>query len=785
MAQHAFEADPTNEAGDDVSALFSNAGGGAPAFGAPVGGSGLDSPDIARLFEGAQVSLSPEDQLLVQTLSMPQAVCGVLSEHYPDLAKGIAGGLYGLTVKQARAAASALVTALGPLDNGYVFGHFEPRDDLLKIPMRIFHAALATKHVMNEVFVLPSRVCSLALKHFAAATVSLPSLSTSGVLFNLGGAGNVVVPPRHQLTDAIVGRLLTILGSLTRIQFVTVSLEVERLLTSVLSLAPMRLVAVPGGGMKFEEVNPASKELRTFREKFVSAAFQTGGILHARVSNIIDAIRKKLNTIRVPTGVSKEPLLQACWHVHRCGSPVRDPIAKIAGLFFQTFGPTLAQVEKSFEARLAKISTWSYKDIPSEDKFSKEDIKFSVPLVALHNLYEDRRLRSVLGLDKLCESLTMNDLHCDKAMSVAAKIQAVLTTCPLPPQASVAVLGEDKGYDVKLYPKGTHFFDLLGKVIDGNVFVEQLDVNNAARLSEVFSAHTAVFSDVCPDLENANINLKELSAQCAYGKNLTILQNLCRAAMSAPNLEWFGFKMFLPPTKIMEIPPYLVALMHRWGYFIVKSGKLHSDEFYVIFSNSAPKRFRGYWHTQMLRIGHIVELGHEISMKGMVTGSLALYRTPEAAVGWESISGERFPYASARGIGYKDSVVTEDYQEQLALLWGKDEFDGVGAVPVPGTDNDPSTILFPPSAAGSVPDHLVDRRPAGVRREAVSTAALAASNARAGVESAWSVDPPPQPLVPPAPVVSGARPVEPIDASASARPGAAPAAPAGEAKRPP
>jgi len=512
----------------------------------------------------------------------------------------------------------------------------------------------------------------------------------------------------------------------------------------------MRLMSVPGGGMQFVELEK-SKELRAYREKYLSPIFQSKGVVHENVARITDVIRAKLNFSHVPLGVVKEPLLQACWHVHRCGTTVANPLDHMARLWFSTFGPTLAQVEKSFDVRLKFLSKWTFRDVIEKELVPKEDIKFGLPIIALQNLYEDRRLRTVLGLDKLCESLTLTDVHADRAMAVAAKIKALLLVSPYPPGARVAVIGEDAGHDLKLHPAGTDFYDLIGKTLNGT-HVSTLDINNVDALAHVMDSHDAVLSDACPSLDNASIDMSKLVQQCAHGKNETMLANLCRAAMAAPNLKWLALKMFLAPAQIFDIPNYLVPLMHKWGFYILKSGKLHNDEFYIVFSESAPKRLRAYWNIQMLRIAHYVELGHEVTMRGTVTGTLNCYRTPEAMEGWVSLGGSEIPFSMPRGTGYKDKVAVEDYQHQLASLWSQEEYSGIGTVGEPDVPSDAGTILFPPEARGTVPDSLIDRRPAGARNTQASVAALEASNNRAGVQSAWTslpVEPPATPLTPP------------------------------------
>jgi len=415
----------------------------------------------------------------------------------------------------------------------------------------------------------------------------------------------------------------------------------------------------------------------------------------------------------------------------------------IADLFFGKFLKDLNEIEKTLVTRLKVISTWSYLDITPHDKFAEGDCSVGAPQVALRTLYEDRKTRTVLGLDKAAEPLTHNDPMGDKGLSVTDKMKAALSNNPIPTGARVAVLGISEGYDMKLYPPGTHFYDLEAKVIQG-IKVDALDVNNAAALSDVMQKYDVIISDVCPALDNANIDMTKLHAQCGYGRYLTIFTNLCKAAMNARQLKMFVMKAFLAPNDIGFVPPPLVPLLRRWGCFILKPGKLHSDEYYLVFSESAPKRTMGYFNISMLRISHAILLGHEVATKGLAIGSLGWYRLPEATNAWNTLHGSELPYGMPKGTGYKDYTPT-DFQTHLATLFSNEGFEPAGDSP----DQTASLVLVSQEAKDESVASLIDRRPAGARNVPAAQAALDAAVARAGLASAWAEDPVPA-LKPPA-----------------------------------
>jgi hypothetical protein len=596
-------------------------------------------------------------------LTITQGYVGWYSHMYgTERAELLRQFITGMSVHELRGFHSQSNTVLAVAEGSAVFKGEKLTKAQLALPVQIHQSAMARRTMFVEEFVLPSgivreffSVCRDQLKtHIAIVNRALIGRLSNGFEFR--------IPSGSDLTDDELGGLVAAMSMVSKKKYATVPVAVESMMAAILTLKPYTTMSTKLGDV-FVPVNQsvAAHDLVVRSNPWFYPRGQLRGDVQATIGDVEAILSRK----QFPTAWPKKDLLQAmCRHLCFVDGVVDIlPMAKkFVKLMYRDLKAKLAEhhaLMKKYEL-VANINSKNL--TPSE-------LRSGNPNNALKELCLHRQWRSPGTLDQVLTPLTSSAPFTHPGIEMVVKVHACQRNfshlAPDLPDLSgkTVVLGSHKAYDRFMWGEHAQFYDLQQKNVDG-LLVQGLDAHDYRSLATAMRNATTVFSDVAvAGTGSSSIAVDKIDTECSYAKNLAILRNVCMAIWeNRDTVSWFAIKSFIPPGSMLEVPDYLRILSQRYLYSIIKPGKAHSDEIYIVGAFTGKVQDQLDWYqASIIRCSLFMRVGAGFIMAEGAMGWRFPIMTPEAAEAFDSIPTDKLPIGVAKGVKFLSDEEDLDY----------------------------------------------------------------------------------------------------------------------------
>jgi hypothetical protein len=492
--------------------------------------------------------------------------------------------------------------------------------------------------------------------------------------------GRVHLPLTTKLTDKGVSDIVNAMTMLTGVHHVSCPLEVESLIRFVLVHIPFRIQDAPRRFVVADAVGKArAKQLAKFSpHKIYDDRLNIDPVLAQVARNMLN----KYDKLPIPSGTTRDAYWQMGAHAVRVGAV--EVFQRYWGALNQRYNFKSAFMYVQYSRELTNVDPLNFtratylakvKEIPAEYRNEIES-----PQAQLEALVESRQFRTAHSGDLMADIVTQcHDVY-HPGLAMVAKVKAVQQVFPMPPKgAKMTVIGVSEGYDRAQWKEwNTTFYDKNPKLMSG-VTVLPCDVQIPEMIRAAMHEADGVFFDTAVQgTGSASFSVNKVVQECSYAKNVHLFVSQA-AAIHERQPKWFAMKIFLPPMPASSPPDWLTKLWNSYEVRVVKPGKLHNDELFLVGRHSSIGVLRNsaLWERGILRSVVLINFGRIATIVSLASGSYLPVFSAENMRAQAAIAGTDLPFVRASGVvvpydqtipGYSSAVDLETFEAQLDSL---------------------------------------------------------------------------------------------------------------------